>query len=259
MIQKIRLLRGLLLFAMSFVFFTACETEESEKILLVTFEDVNVGSEGYYIGSDKSGTPVSYEAWGKMVTEYHGGFKSGSLFCNTIYNETYASWSKMACSNHVNMDSAGFMNQYSVYANSGANDSEKFLLVNSDSASFVFDNMVDLKSLMINNSTYAYKAINEGNDGGAGFARKFVSNDYFYVRLTGYDSTGVETSSKDIYLADFREGKSYICNEWTEVSLEELGSIKKVSFTFISTDSGNWGINTPAYCCIDNIKYVEIK
>ena len=247
------------MFAMTVVFFTACETEESEKIQLITFEDVNIGSEGFYNGSDLSGTPVSYESWGQLITDYHGGFKTGSLTCYYIYNDIWSSWSGIACSNHTDKDSAGFMNQYSVYANSGANGSEKFGIINSDGARFVFDKVVTLKSMMINNTTYAYKAVKDGNDGGAGFARKFVNNDYFLVKLTGYDSTGVASSSKEVYLADFRDGKSYVCSDWSEVSLEELGSVRAVSFSFISTDTGDWGINTPAYCCIDNIKYVEVK
>jgi len=257
MIQKKRLFGGLLMFAVASAIFIACEPDDTEISNLITFEDINLGSTGFYIGSDKIGTPVSYESWGQMVTEYYGGFRSGSLFCNTIYNETWNSWSGMACSNHVNMDSAGYFNQYSVFANSGAGGSSKFILVNSDGSSFVFDNVVTVKSLMINNSTYAYKALKDGNDGGAGFARKFVNNDYFYVKMTGYDSTGVEKASREFYLADFRNGKSFICDKWTEISLEEFGRIKEISFSFVSTDSGDWGINTPVYCCIDNIKYVE--
>jgi len=257
MIQRLRLFGGLLMFAITSVFFTACEPEEDEKSFLITFEDVNLGSTGYWNGSDLSGTPVSYDSWGQLVTDYNGGFHSGSLYCNNTYNDTWGSWSGLACSNHVNMDSAGYMNQYSVYAGSGAGGSAKFILVNSDGSSCIFDKEVAVKSLMINNSTYTYLTLKDGNDGGAGFARKFTNNDYFYVKFTVYDSTGIETGSRDVYLADFRNGKSYICDEWTEVMLEDLGRVKEISFSFVSTDSGDWGINTPAYCCIDNIKYNE--
>lgn len=236
--------------------FTGCERDESCSTSEITFEDVSLGDVGYWNGNDLKGTPSSYESWGQTVTEYHGGFISGNLLCNNIYNQTWSSWSGFACSNKVDTTTAGYTNQYSAFSNSGANGSAKFAVICSDSASCVFDDVVNVKSLMIDNSTYVYRSLRDGNDG-AGYVRKFTTGDYFMVRVTGFDATGKTTGSTDIYLADFRNGKKYICNKWTEISLESLGKVKKLSFTFDSTDKGDFGINTPAYCCLDNIKYVK--
>lgn len=251
---KMILFKRLIFSALVVFVLTSCENEENEKDYLVTFEDVQLDESGYYNGSDLKGVSSTYELYGQEVTEYLGGFISGNVNFVNIFNSTWHSWSGIACSNHINMDSIGFGNQYSVYSKSGANDSKKFAVVNSDAASFVFNEEVSIQSFMINNATYTYHTVKNGNDG-SGFARKFVENDYFAVKVTGYDSTNVETASLEVYLADFRNGLSYVCEDWTLVDLKALGNVKKISFSFISTDANEWGIKTPAYCCIDNIKY----
>jgi hypothetical protein len=107
---------------------------------------------------------------------------------------------------------------------------------------------------MINNSTYVYWALKEGKDG-YGAVTKFKTGDYFYITITGFDEKGLKTDSINYYLADFRSGKSYICVDWTKVSLTALGKVKSLSFKLTSTDTGAYGMNTPAYACIDNVVY----
>ena len=104
---------------------------------------------------------------------------------------------------------------------------------------------------MINNTTYSFLAIANGDD----FARKFDAGDWFKIIITGFSTNGNQTGKVEFYLADFRNGKSYICQEWTEVNLKSLGKVNKLEFTFESTDSGEYGMNTPAYACIDDIIY----
>jgi hypothetical protein len=41
-------------------------------------------------------------------------------------------------------------------------------------------------------------------------------------------------------------------NDWRYVDLSSLGKVKKLGFALDSSDGGDWGINTPAYFCIDN-------
>jgi hypothetical protein len=233
---------------------TSCEPESEDHDGVITFEDVALDNTGYWNGSDLSGTSSTAVIWGFDVTEYTGGFNSGILTCNNVYNGTWYSWSGFACSDHTDMDSIGVGNQYSVYATSGAGGSANFALVNSDSANCVFDAPVNVKSMMVNNSTYTYWALKEGKDG-AGYVTKFKAGDYFLVTVTGYDSTNVRTGSLDISLAEFRDGQTYICDEWTKISLVALGKVKKLSFSFASSDSSVYGINTPAYICIDNLVY----
>jgi hypothetical protein len=107
-----------------------------------------------------------------------------------------------------------------------------------------------IQNIMLTNSTYAYRVIKTGN----AFARKFVTGDWFKVIITGYKAT-VKTGSVEYFLADFRNGKSFILKTWTKVDLTSLGEVDNVTFTFDSSDTGQYGTNTPAYVCIDNIYF----
>ena len=254
--KKNRLFAGALFIALCCLGFTGCKSDDDTETV-ITFEDVNLGTKGYWNGSDLTGSPSSYVSWGQTVTEYAGSFKSGILTCNNVYNATYSSWSGIACSSHTDMDSIGYGNQYSVYTTSGAGGSSNFALICPfDSSTCSFSKAVEIQSLMINNSTYVYWALKEGKDG-YGATTKFKTGDYFYITITGFDENNTKTDSVNYYLADFRDGKSYICQNWTNVSLSKLGKIKSMSFKMTSTDTGYNGMNTPSYACIDNIVYKQ--
>ena len=77
-------------------------------------------------------------------------------------------------------------------------------------------------------------------------------------RYTGYKGE-TETGSVDYYLADFRDGKTYINKEWVEVDLTPLSDATTVMITFDSTDKGQFGVNTPKYVFIDNLTIEQTK
>ena len=77
-----------------------------------------------------------------------------------------------------------------------------------------------------------------------------------FFNHTGYNACGENLGSVDYYLADFRNGKSFIEKGWANVSLVSLGKeVHKVSISFSGTDIGDYGLNTPTYCVIDEIDY----
>lgn len=210
--------------------FVSCEDKTS---LFVTFEDVPL-TDSIWNGANGSG---------KFVT-------SGLEFQNS-YNTSWASWSGFACSAKKDTQTAGWANQYSVIAGSGAAKSVKFALA-FDSATIICTTPVEIESIMLTNSTYAYLDMKNGST----FGKKFATDDWFKVTITGYKNK-VKTSSVDYYLADYRSGKSFISNTWNKVDLTTLGTVDIVTFTFDSSDKGQWGVNTPQYVCVDNIEYFE--
>lgn len=94
----------------------------------------------------------------------------------------------------------------------------------------------------ITNSTYTYCAIKEGNN----ICRPFGKDDYFKLTIIG-KLEGEITNTVDLYLAI----NGIIVDEWVEVPLETLGKVDELNFEFESTDTGDWGINTPTYFCMD--------
>lgn len=111
--------------------------------------------------------------------------------------------------------------------------------------------------LYINNSMLTYNALLNGTP----FSKKFGGitgddPDWFKVRIWGVKSDNSYTQSIEHFLADFRprdNNKDYIQKEWKWLDLQVLGEVKALHFVIESSDTGDFGINSPAYFCIDNI------
>ena len=102
----------------------------------------------------------------------------------------------------------------------------------------------------VTNSAYAYTSMQYGDS----YARKFIYGDWFKLTITGVDAAGESTGSVDFYLADLRNDDfAYIINTWRWVDLTSLGQVKRLEFALSSSDTGQWGMNTPAYFCLDNL------
>ena len=103
--------------------------------------------------------------------------------------------------------------------------------------------------LYVTNSTYAVLSMLNGDS----FAKKFADGDWFKLTVTGYNKDGGQIGPVDFYLADYRNGKSDIIQQWTKFDLTSLGAVNKLTFTLSSSDTGTYGMNTPAYFCMDDI------
>ena len=100
----------------------------------------------------------------------------------------------------------------------------------------------------ITNSAYAYSSMTNGDN----IAKKFEKGDWFLLTITGYDANNEVTGTKEYYLADMREEMGYIVKDWRYVDLSGLGKVKKLGFELSSSDTGDYGMNTPAYFCFDD-------
>lgn len=233
---------------LSLFVFTACEKEASDlvEIKTVDLESLALGSTSYWNGSDGI-----------------GGFKSNGIEFSNNYTALYGSWDGFVYSQKADITTASYNNQYSVF--DGANGTNKFALYyppfGADTyASFPAGAEYLVKSISVCNSTYTALTIKNGDPS---FAKKFggtTGNDKDWLKMTvvGFNTAGDSVKSVDFYLADYRSddnSKDYIVNKWTTIDLSSLGKINKFTFRFASTDTGAWGMNTPAYACIDNIKY----
>ncbi len=120
---------------------------------------------------------------------------------------------------------------------------------NSLSITFNDGNLYTLNGMYVTNSPYPYYTNIAGDDFSNGLTKE---GDYFKVIAHGVkaDNT-VETV--EFILAEFKNGSLQQISEWTWWDLSTLGTIKEVYFTMESSDVGQWGMNTPAYFCIDRI------
>ena len=102
---------GLYAMAAMALMFASCEKEETTETRLITFEDVNLGENGYWDGSDLSGTSKVEESYGSQVTNYYGSFADNGFVFENVYTPDWYSWKGFACSSLTDTETAGYANQ----------------------------------------------------------------------------------------------------------------------------------------------------
>jgi len=214
---------------------------------VANFEDLTLSSESYWDGSDLSGQHNN--------SIFSSSFSSGDYKFHNAYDTTYGAvygyWSSgWSYSNMTDSSTSGSTNQYSAKAGSGWGLSANYAIGKSNST-IVF-NQTGSFSVHVTNSTYAANSMRDGD----AFAKKFTNADldYFKLHIYGY-SNGSITDSVEFFLADFTNADStldYIVKDWSYVELPN-GQFDSIVFNLSSSDVGAFGMNTPAYFCIDNV------
>ena len=103
------------------------------------------------------------------------------------------------------------------------------------------------KECYVTNSTYAYRAIKDHNDG-AGYVKEWTADDSFTLTITGYNGA-TETGKVEFKLADGFN----IVKTWEKVDLSSLGEVTTLHFALSSTDNNAYGMVTPSYFCLDQL------
>ena len=212
------------------------------------FENLTLSSESYWDGSDMSGLHNN----SVFTTNFSSGDYNFSNSYDTTWGAASGYWaSGWAYSNMTDSTTSGFTNQYSAKPGGGHPIGGANYAIGKPNSTIVFNNPIGL-SINITNSTYAANSMRDGD----AFAKKFTNadQDYFKLHIYGY-SNGSIADSTEFYLADFTHADStldYIVTDWQYVELLP-GPYDSVSFDLSSSDVGAFGMNTPAYFCIDNV------
>jgi hypothetical protein len=162
-------------------------------------------------------------------------------------------WYGYGMSNQMDTTFTGLNDQYHSAAGGGICGSQ-FCVAFPSGTTVDVTNDVDgnlINGVMITNSAYAYSSMKNGDS----FAKKFTTGDWFLLTIIGTHADGT-SSTVEAYLADLRDAdttKHYILDTWKWVDLSSLGEVKSLRFDLSSSDVGQWGMNTPAYVCIDNL------
>ncbi len=104
-------------------------------------------------------------------------------------------------------------------------------------------------SVLVNNTTYTYYAIQNGTE----WTRKFTAGDWYKLSVWGVKASGETTGPVEVYLADYRDSVPVLVKDWTYVNLEQLGKVKGIYVTVDSSYKGRLGIKTPTYFAIDRL------
>ncbi|MCD8032206.1 MAG: DUF4465 domain-containing protein [Bacteroides sp.] len=233
------------------------DENEEKEVLVISFESLLTEDESEFMPTDgvRVGENDPYSYYITAFTDPQGiltfdhyyqdwGFGGGFTYVNTTDTET-----------------PGYNNLSAITAQ--GKNGKVYLTANTSSytPAIVTMNHTDkyaCKGVWITNTTYAYLAIKEGKDGSnPSIAKQFTNGDWFLLTAIGYTSEGEEIGSEEIYLADYRKGKTEILSEWTWFEFSEISTADYIKFELSSSDVGDWGMNTPAYFCMDGITLIE--
>jgi hypothetical protein len=212
---------------------------------ICTFEDLNLPPESYWNGSVGS-----------------GGFISGGAHFSSNYDNFWFSWDGFSYSNITDKITANIAGQYNSIAGTGHGGSPNYAVcyvgwISNPVITFEKPHLV-YGLYVTNNNTAYYSMLN-----GSMFSKKFGGAsgndpDWFKLTIYGKDAGGIITGTVDFYLADYRfvdKNADYIIDTWRYVDLTSLGDVNSIEFGLSSSDSGAWGMNTPAYFALDTIVY----
>ncbi len=209
----------------------------------IDFEDLTLEPESYWVGSDGEER-----------------FESGFAEFNHYYDEFDwgFAWYGFAYSNRTDIEARGYINfvgpeggDFNAITGSGQGESDIYAVVfwseeeNSENPTIIFDEEREISGAFFTNNNIAYYSMLEGDD----FADPFDETDWLKVKVTGFDAAGEETGDLIFYLAQ----NGNIVDEWKWVDFGFLGAVKKLEFEMASSDTGDWGMNTPSYFCMDGL------
>lgn len=175
------------------------------------------------------------------------------------YDMIFMYWSGgFSYSNINDSTTSGYTNQYASKAFTGYNNSTNYAVSQNNSLIKLSGASLGrpVSGFYITNSTYAHNSMRDGDM----FAKKFggvTGNDPDWFKLTvrKYYGGVMTNDSVTFYLADFRfsnNNNDYILKNWQWLSLTSLGNVDSLVFKLSSSDVGAFGMNTPAYFCMDN-------
>ncbi|MCC7297356.1 MAG: DUF4465 domain-containing protein [Bacteroidia bacterium] len=198
--------------------------------------------------------------------EFNFSFSGGNLIMPTFWDTSFggfwsSGWAISRKYDSATMSTDFARHLYCVKAYKGYNNSNTFAI--GQNGSYLYRSRISkegISKLKITNTTAAYNSMKLGD----AFAKKFGGrtgndSDYLYCKMMQYNK-GVFVDSQIVYLADFRSSNNandYILNSWKVVDfVQETDSI---IFKLYSSDTSEWGINTPAFFAIDDIEYNYIE
>lgn len=228
--------------------------QKSTAQTIATFESPALPhADTFYTNFTASGTDV--------------GFNSGLAHFPCVYDTSFGGfWEQgFAVSNMTDSITSGFGNQYAAKTAAAHSGTQYVTAYCYNPATFennVRIKLIDtamghpVKGFYVTNSTYAYNSMRDGDM----FARKFHNGDWFKLYVKGWYGGSLKADSVGVYLANFLHPDSndnYILRTWEWVNLEPLGKVDSLQLYLVSTDNGAFGMNTPAYFCMDDFTTYE--
>lgn len=220
---------------------------QEDQLIVADFEDLDLA-------------PASF--WFYNPEAEKSTFRSGSFSFNNGWSE-YGGliyWDAFAYSNlslGVN-DFADENAQFGSVAGRGATGSSTFATAFYSSFNtpvITLDHPAVVPGVYLSNNLYTYSSLINGDAFSGG---PFEQGDFLKVIFTPIQEQeeGLTPPQVTFFLADYRSENAedhYILRDWQWLDLSSLGSVSSLTFYFEGSRTGEYGLNTPGYLCLDNL------
>jgi len=235
--------------------FTSCSSIEDNpaapKTATVTFENRALNANLFWIGDDATEPSYSYESYGSTYTVYNSTYVESNVTLPITYTKYVGEWgggdfwSGFAISARTATDYASLTPDQYNNVTGKAHGGNQFCVVTTYGETITVPDAV-VKGLWFTNSSYTANSILHGDSysGGA-----FDATDWLKCTITGKTAQGTESSVE----IDLAKDGDYV-KTWQYCDLTSLGKVVELSFAFTGSRTGEYGLNTPAYICIDDIE-----
>jgi len=216
--------------------FAACQPSgDVEDKTIATFEEAAI-------------SPAKAESYLAFTTDTTAFLESGmySVQQTVSYGGTYVTGGVV-----TNITDTEFKNFTDAYksAAGGAYKGKNYVVWYADAWT---PNVIKLKTpavvpgMYVCNNVYALSSMKDG-DVIAG--EPFGANDWLLLTIGGSLQGEEVNTTVEFYLA---QGTNFVTN-WTYVDLSKLGKVDELHFSMSGSRTGDYGLNTPSYFCIDNL------
>ena len=216
-----------------------------------TFDGLDTGPNHYY-------RPVTHgdHSWSDGTADFN---------MQVFTNAWGSSWAGFTYSDVNDTVTGSFGNEYAVYgdgrdySDSGVYSIGYIDAFNAVNPTVSFNSAQTVNGLFANNTTYtALDMIN-----GSGFSKAFAADDWLKLTIEGFNDSTESQGAVDFFLADFTgyvdgdDKHNYMVTDWAWIDLTSLGAdVSSLVFSLSSSDTGAWGMNTPAYFAIDHLEAI---
>jgi len=215
---------------------------------IIDFEELSLEPESHWNGSDLSGSFSSvYAKFYNTYTDWGGGI---------------GTWNGFAYSNETDITTYSYENEFSSATGEGVWSSDNYVV------SYIMgdweNNYEPIPSILKIDTTSAPDVIPGMFLSLNTYASLYMADDDFYsnnqqwfkLHIVAYSTSSWYFAFADIIMADYRFENSdldFKFDNWTYVDMTWAEGTDSLLFYIESSDVGDYGINTPAYFCIDNI------
>lgn len=220
------------------------QTVTGKTAVIVRGEAVTATFDDYYMPAETAVIPNDDDVLYSGSYGFHGyGGSYGEM--------TY--WNGFAFANKTASTFTSLDDQYNTSMGSGHNSANYAIAYPYGIYNIEVTNNAEgdsIQGMYISNNAYALNSILHGD----GYSEAFKQGSWFMVTATGKAADGT-SKTVDFYLADYRSNNTldhYALDTWQWMDLRSLGKVKEISFTMSGSDTGQWGLNTPAYFAMDD-------